>query len=409
MSRVGGDLLEVVDRLEQSTSSRTPSNIGSASTRRSLLDHSSAERPMEGTVDRVGGAGAGGSGPRVECRGPSPPKIAGLGQKSCSIALNSDADELHDSQIKYFPKLQDGGGFELLQQRSNNSRQLQVIPVPQCGYDVEFLQSVVENAKIYVRPMKRELDVSYVGGSERQVACLKCKRLYPVQSLREHVMECRGETQESKSDDDDNESDLPSFREFLFDSDSSGKDVIMVDLDSPDCKDDDEEEIDLHVSASSKEIESQGNHNKPNSIKNVVDLLKVQLTPEYFTIVEGVYFKLGQLAGMSLLQVGAGFPVFSVAVFHYICGVKLEDMSPEVNQVSNAHVAQIVRECLVPCGNTSILGWAKDVVQGFCGSSGKEAELRLKRTYPGSPFTMYKEDDTTGCYKVAVFLMQCGP
>ena len=68
-------------------------------------------------------------------------------------------DELHDSLIKYFPKLHEGGGFELLQQRSNNSHQLQVIPVPQCGYDVEILQSVVANAKIYVRPL---LDVSYV-------------------------------------------------------------------------------------------------------------------------------------------------------------------------------------------------------------------------------------------------------
>ena len=46
----------------------------------------------------------------------------------------------------------------------------------------------------------------------------------------------RGETQESKSDDDDDESDLPSFREFLYGSDSSGKDVIMFDLDSPDSK-----------------------------------------------------------------------------------------------------------------------------------------------------------------------------
>ena len=86
-------------------------------------------------------------------------KIADLGQKSCSIALNADADELHDSLIKYFPKLHEGGGFELLQQRSNNSHQLQVIPVPQCGYDVEILQSVVANAKIYVSPL---LDVSYV-------------------------------------------------------------------------------------------------------------------------------------------------------------------------------------------------------------------------------------------------------
>lgn len=45
----------------------------------------------------------------------------------------------------------------------------------------------------------------------------------------------RGEAQECKSDDDD-ESDLPSYSEFLYGSDSSSKDIVMVDLDSPDSK-----------------------------------------------------------------------------------------------------------------------------------------------------------------------------
>uniref|UniRef100_A0A1X7TQP3 Uncharacterized protein n=1 Tax=Amphimedon queenslandica TaxID=400682 RepID=A0A1X7TQP3_AMPQE len=145
-----GDLLEVVDRIVQSTSSHSypqkwphinPSNIGCMSNQCSLLDHSSAERPMEGRLDHVGGAG--GTGPRAERRGPSMSsgelgrmfnfkasssspcsrkgklkmwkhtfvcliqpeqeqtpesmekarlKFAGLGQKSCLVALNSDAD-----------------------------------------------------------------------------------------------------------------------------------------------------------------------------------------------------------------------------------------------------------------------------------------------------------------------------
>ena len=52
---------------------------------------------------------------------------------------------------------------------------------------------------------------------------------------------------------------------------------------------------------------------------------------------------------MSLTQGGAGFNVFSSAVFSYICGVKLEDISAEVDQLSNPQVAQIVREVGCNC------------------------------------------------------------
>lgn len=52
---------------------------------------------------------------------------------------------------------------------------------------------------------------------------------------------------------------------------------------------------------------------------------------------------------MSLLQGGAGFHVFSVAVFRYICGVKLEDITARIDQVSNVQVAHIVREVGCNC------------------------------------------------------------
>ena len=215
MSRVCEDLIEVVDRLDnRSHQNRPPSNSGSAPSTDSPLDRSSAGR-TEGALDHAVGGGGGGPGPHERSRSTRPStsraelgrlfnfkpssssqcsrkgklkmwkhtfvclaqpeqdqtpdhmekarlKMAGLGQKSCSIPLSSDADELNDSLIKYFPKLYDGGGFELLQQRCNNTRQLDVVPVPQCGYNVEFLQSVVANAKLYIRPMQKELDLSYV-------------------------------------------------------------------------------------------------------------------------------------------------------------------------------------------------------------------------------------------------------
>jgi len=55
-----------------------------------------------------------------------------------------------------FPKLSSGGGFELL--RCNGPRQsLQVISAPKAGYTVDFLKAVVQQAKIYIRPIQQDL------------------------------------------------------------------------------------------------------------------------------------------------------------------------------------------------------------------------------------------------------------
>ena len=85
-------------------------------------------------------------------------KMAGLGEKRCSIFLYAEAEELQDALTDEFPKLSRGGGFELLRQ-TGNSLLLEAIPSPKNGYTVEYLKAVVSNAKIYVRPMQRGLDI----------------------------------------------------------------------------------------------------------------------------------------------------------------------------------------------------------------------------------------------------------
>lgn len=69
--------------------------------------------------------------------------------------MYSDAQELREALIQQFPKLADGGGYELL--RLSEMRNLEIISEPASGYSVEYLKSV-SSAKIFIRPLQRNLD-----------------------------------------------------------------------------------------------------------------------------------------------------------------------------------------------------------------------------------------------------------
>lgn len=85
-------------------------------------------------------------------------QMAGLGEKKLSLFLYGLSDELIDDLLDYYPKLSGGGGFELL--RQGVGKQLEVIPIPPGGYSVEYLQSVVHSAKVYIRPLQKSLDTA---------------------------------------------------------------------------------------------------------------------------------------------------------------------------------------------------------------------------------------------------------
>ena len=91
-----------------------------------------------------------------------------------------------------FPKLKEGGGFELLRVPEGGGKLLQVIASPESGYTVTYLRAVVHHAKVYVRPMQNNLDPdpepSKVGCLYVQVTCIKvscpCFRLTAVLSKK---------------------------------------------------------------------------------------------------------------------------------------------------------------------------------------------------------------------------------
>ena len=61
-------------------------------------------------------------------------------------------------------KLSEAGGFELLRVPEGGWKQLDVIAAPESGYTVSYLRAVVHHAKIYIRPMQRNLSLDTVKG-----------------------------------------------------------------------------------------------------------------------------------------------------------------------------------------------------------------------------------------------------
>lgn len=73
--------------------------------------------------------------------------------------MYGDAEELNHELTDYYPKLAEGGGYELLRS-GGGGRELFVIDMPSVGYSAQYLKSIISSAKIYVRPLQKDLDLS---------------------------------------------------------------------------------------------------------------------------------------------------------------------------------------------------------------------------------------------------------
>ena len=84
---------------------------------------------------------------------------AGLGKKPLSVFSLAESSELHEEILDAFPKLKDGGGYELLRvgESSGKRGELVAIPQPPEGYTVDYVKEVVRQAKVYIRPLQRDL------------------------------------------------------------------------------------------------------------------------------------------------------------------------------------------------------------------------------------------------------------
>lgn len=101
---------------------------------------------------------------------------AGLGGARLSLFENGDAWEFHEQLVEKFPKLHDGGGYELLR-TVGSSHELQIIPPPSGGYTTLYVKSVVGQAKVYVRPLQKDLSLEEVGTESDVVSETKCRNV----------------------------------------------------------------------------------------------------------------------------------------------------------------------------------------------------------------------------------------
>ena len=76
-----------------------------------------------------------------------------------------------------FPKLADGGGYELMRTKQNNS-ELYVIPSLSGSYTAEYLKSIVGQAKVYIHPIQRDLSITPVNDESVFSVSAGCYTVY---------------------------------------------------------------------------------------------------------------------------------------------------------------------------------------------------------------------------------------
>ncbi|KAF4109286.1 hypothetical protein G5714_010359 [Onychostoma macrolepis] len=92
---------------------------------------------------------------------------AGLGEKRLTFqGIQTNPEEFREFLLAAYPKLRQGGGFELLKiSGTTRSRELVLIPCPNDGYHVRYLkepQTHIGHATIFIRPLQRNLNLDPV-------------------------------------------------------------------------------------------------------------------------------------------------------------------------------------------------------------------------------------------------------
>ena len=98
---------------------------------------------------------------------------SGLGTKQITFFERGSSWELHEELIQAFPKLENAGGYELMRTEEGNSKDLFVIPQPVEGYTASYLKTIVQHAKIYIRPLQQDLPLDTPSPLSDSEECLE--------------------------------------------------------------------------------------------------------------------------------------------------------------------------------------------------------------------------------------------
>lgn len=81
----------------------------------------------------------------------------GLGLHKLVFEANGNAEHVHNTILDKFPVLEYCGGYSLLQLASNSHNFIE-IDSPEGGTTVPFLRDVLNQAKLYIRPLQHTID-----------------------------------------------------------------------------------------------------------------------------------------------------------------------------------------------------------------------------------------------------------
>ncbi|XP_070546854.1 uncharacterized protein [Ptychodera flava] len=141
----------------------------------------------------------------------------GLGERRVKIPVGSTASEVHEQLLDEYPKLSEGGGYEICR-AYHGSRRLHAISCPNEGYSQRYLSIEAGQAKLYIRPLQNNLErtpdvtvtapsdmagtITAINNAPKEV-CGKCKVEIPFSLLRNHIETCTGLEIEDIEDDDE--------------------------------------------------------------------------------------------------------------------------------------------------------------------------------------------------------------
>lgn len=80
----------------------------------------------------------------------------GLGLAELTFDFNGDAEHIHSILLEQFPQLEACGGYTLLRLK-DNSYDLVEIEYPAKGLNVSYLKDILNQAKLYVRPLQKSI------------------------------------------------------------------------------------------------------------------------------------------------------------------------------------------------------------------------------------------------------------
>jgi hypothetical protein len=119
---------------------------------------------------------------------------AGLGERVVTFQKEGTSGDFESTLASVFPKLVEGGGFELFRVSQTSRTELEIIRRPAGGYTTDYLVgSYLGQAICYVRPMQGHLTLDVVEEevAEDKIPCLSCSVPIPPNLLRAHSEDCR--------------------------------------------------------------------------------------------------------------------------------------------------------------------------------------------------------------------------